>query len=145
MRRDQLGIHTTQPYGLHPMLAQGRQQIDVDLTGVHQLGDLERGVVGDAAAGHHPRLEAEPAAQCGGLGPAAVHDDDPDSQRRKQGQLPGDAVEHLGRRQDVAAELHHEDVVAIRPDVAECALEAGNALGCVDRQCCVLQRVKSEK
>ena len=41
----------------------------------------------------------------------------------------GDLVEHLGVAQHVAAELHDEDLVAVGADVAERALEAGDALG----------------
>ena len=135
MGGDQIGIDPAQADGLHPVSAQGGQEVDVDLPGVHQLGNLEGPVVGDAPSCHHAGLAAEPSAQGGGLGTAPVYHHDPDAERRKQGQLSRDAVENLGLGQDLPAELHHEDLVAVGAHVAERALESGYALRCIDRQC----------
>ena len=65
-------------------------------------------------------------------GPAAVHDDEADAERGEQRELRRHLVEHLRLAHDVAAELDDEDLVPVGPDVAQRALEAGDAFGGVD-------------
>ena len=118
MREEQVGVHPAQPHRLHLVRAQRGEQVGVELAGVDHLGHLERRVVGDASAGDHLRLVPEPAAQRRRLRPAAVHHDDPDTERVQQRELRGRLVTDAGVAQHVAAQLHDEDLVAIRAHVA---------------------------
>ncbi len=138
MGGDELRIDPAEPHGLNPVCPQRRQEVDVDLPGVNQLGHLEGAIVRNPAPSHHPGLEAEPATQGRGLRAATVDHHDPDAERRKQGELSRHAVENLGRSQDVSTQLYHEDLVTVGADVAERTFESGDALRRVDGQCCLL-------
>ena len=78
---DQLGIDAAQSDRLHPVVAQGGQQIHVDLAGIDHLGHIESSVIRDPAAGHHTRLDSQPPAERRRLGAAAVYHDQPDAER----------------------------------------------------------------
>ena len=54
--------------------------------------------------------------------------DEPDAQRAQQRELAGDLFQRRGLRHHFAAHLDHEHMVAVGPDVAQGALEAGDAL-----------------
>ena len=85
-------------------------------------------VIGHPAAGDDPRFEAQPPAQRARLGPAAVDQDQADTEGREQADLARDVVQRLGILQHIAAELDDEDIVPVGPDIAQGALEAGDTL-----------------
>src|SRR6185503_7799174 len=90
--------------GRHARGAERGAQIDVQLAGDDHLHDVERGLVGDAAAAYDLGLEAQALRQLGRLGTAAVDHDEAAARRARGRDLRGDDAER-GRREHVAAQL----------------------------------------
>jgi hypothetical protein len=128
----EISVHSTQPYRLDFVLSQGGQQISVEQTRIHHLGDFERPVVRHPAPGDELGLLPQPPAHGAGLRAASMHDDEPDAKGVKQGKLGSHSIQDFTIREHVAAEFDDEDMVAVGADVAEGAFEPGDAFGGVD-------------
>jgi hypothetical protein len=95
------------PTARTPLAARSAHKSTVDAPGDGHLHDLERGLVGDAAAGDHARLDAEPFRQLGRLRPAAVHDHHALAARREPRDVAGNRLRLVARcgQQQFAAQL----------------------------------------
>jgi hypothetical protein len=127
VRGQQIGIDAGQSDRLDLVGAQRGDQLGAEQPRIYHLGHFEGGIVGNPPARHHHRLLAQPAEHRRGLRAAAVHHHNADAERLQQAQLLGDVVLDLRIGEDVAAELHHEDMVAVGADVAQGALQSRDA------------------
>ena len=73
-------IHAREAHGVDAELAAGGEDARVDEAVQHHGRRVDRAVVGDAAAAHHARLDAERALHLVELRAAAVHQHDADAE-----------------------------------------------------------------
>ena len=96
---------------LGAVLPEGGQDLGVDRPGEDHHDDVERLLVGDAAALDHLGLDAELLRKFRRLLPAAVDHDDVDADLRQQRHFLAEAVQRLFAVGDLAPYLHHEGLV----------------------------------
>ena len=108
---DDAAVHAGDAHRLGAVFAQGGDDFGVDLAGEDHHDDVERLLVGDAAALDHLGLDAELLGELGGLLAAAVDHDHVDADLRDQRDLLAEGVERLLVVGDLAADLHDEGLV----------------------------------
>ena len=129
--RDQTGVHSRDADGPKSFLPAGAQQRRVDLAAQHLGGDAQILGTRDPATRHHSGLVAQAAREFGGLGPAAVHENQADPQGVEDAHLLHESIDAPGALQDLAAHLEDEDALAEEAHVGRGRAQAGKPpVGC---------------
>ena len=132
VRAHQPAVDARKPDRRDPELAAQRQQPRVDEAVQHHAGRVDRRVVGDAAALHHARLDAEPRGDLVELRPAAVHQHDADAEVVQDRDLLDERAHRRGLAERAAAGLDHEDLALVHVDVRRRAAQGAHRDGVFD-------------